>query len=103
MKKRRMKSLALVTGAALIFGSVGCKQTQKTAGQEKTERPLVIGCGDMGEEYSPFTDGVRNNPEAVDMTQLYLMTIDRMGNLIKHGIDGVRNNPEAVDMTQLYL
>jgi peptide/nickel transport system substrate-binding protein len=94
-----MKSLALVTGAALIFGSVGCKQTQKTAGQEKTERPLVIGCGDMGEEYSPFTDGVRNNPEAVDMTQLYLMTIDRMGNLIKHGIDGEKSEYEGKDYT----
>ncbi|SFQ44736.1 peptide/nickel transport system substrate-binding protein [Lachnospiraceae bacterium XBB1006] len=95
MKNLRVRSLALLLGATLVLGSVGCQQTSKTVGQEKKQRPLVIGCEYLGEQFSPFTDTVRNSSEVVDLTQLYLMTTDRMGNLIKNGIEGEKSEYEG--------
>ncbi|MBE5901810.1 MAG: ABC transporter substrate-binding protein [Lachnospiraceae bacterium] len=88
MKRIWKKGVAAFLAVTLATGMVGCTQSNGEKVTEKEERPLIIGCESFGDKFTPFTDDARNNEGVVQLTQLYLLTADREGNLIKKGIKG---------------
>lgn len=57
-------------------------------GNNKSDVPLVIGCGVFDQNFNPFSAKTKEDKKAVDLTQLSLVTMDREGALINHGIEG---------------
>lgn len=58
------------------------------SGNNKSDVPLMIGCGVFEQNFNPFAAASKEDQMAVDLTQLSLVTVDREGALINHGIAG---------------
>lgn len=57
-------------------------------GEGQSDKPLVIGCDKLSKKFNPFAAKSRPDKQAVDLTQLYLVSCDRQGQIIYKGIDG---------------
>ncbi len=57
-------------------------------GEGQSDKPLVIGCGKLNKKFNPFTAKSEDDKQAVSLTQLYLVSSDRQGQVIYKGIDG---------------
>ena len=57
-------------------------------GEGQSDKPLVIGCDKLSKKFNPFAAKSRDDKQAVDLTQLYLVSCDRQGQIIYKGIDG---------------
>ncbi len=68
----------------------GCNNNGANSGKgnEEKEKTLTVGYTGFCQKFSPFTAQLQCDSDVVDMTQLYLLTTDRAGNIIKSGIDG---------------
>jgi len=107
MKKSRVLRFL---GIALIFVMVfslfaGCSSKPEVTEEPKTEQvetekeevvvetpksttPLVAGYSAFSEKFSPFFADTGYDQEAVDLTQVGLLTTDRTGAVVYNGIDG---------------
>ena len=82
--KRTTRILALllaVVMCAFIFAACGKKNKRET---------LVVGYSPFNEKFSPFFSETAYDQDVWVMTQLPLLTSDRMGNVILKGIDGTK-------------
>lgn len=57
-------------------------------GEGQSDKPLVIGCDKLSKKFNPFAAKSMDDKQAVDLTQLYLVSCDRQGQIIYKGIDG---------------
>lgn len=57
-------------------------------GKNKSDVPLVVACDSLEKKFNPFSANCEEDCEAVDFTQLRLLTFDREGALVRHAIDG---------------
>ena len=87
MKLRRIIALTLVlVMCALAFAGCGSKKEEERV--QNTETPLVVGYSDFSSKFSPFFAETAYDQDASAMTQIGLLTSDRMGSIIEKGIDG---------------
>ena len=87
MRSKWTKALALVCALALIctaFAGCGSKTTRAA----NADTPLVVGYSPFSEKFSPFYADTGYDQDVVSMTQLGLMTTDRMGGIIYNAIKG---------------
>ena len=88
MIKKNLKSvLAIVLSVTTILTMTGCKSNQENK-ETKVEKVFSVGYAGFDGDFSPFSTKLQCDTEVADMTQLYLMTVDRSGNIIKDGIEG---------------
>ena len=99
IQRRRMLSLILVavmalslmacggsTGASTSAGAGGTTETAAVA--EDGETPLVVGYSPFNSKFSPFFSETAYDQDVQALTQLPLLTSDRMGAIVYKGIEG---------------
>ena len=99
IKRSRMLALILVavmalslmacggsTGASTSAGAGGTTETAAVA--EDGETPLVVGYSPFNSKFSPFFSETAYDQDVQALTQLPLLTSDRMGAIIYKGIEG---------------
>ena len=91
--KKTTRILALLLLAVMlvaVFASCGKKNPSRS-------ETLVVGYSPFNEKFSPFFSETAYDQDVWAMTQISLLTSDRMGNVIEKGIDGTKvvyNNTE---------
>lgn len=105
---RLKKVVAAVLAVSLAVSCAGCgkekkepKPTPKAAvkvdegntnasgeGEGQADVPLVIACREFAKNFNPFLAESEADKQAVDLTQVKLVTNDRAGKILYKGIDG---------------
>ena len=89
MKKNLKKVLAMLLALTMVVGLTACGGKDNNGdGGSKKDTPLVVGYSAFSQKFSPFTADTQYDQDAVGMTQVGLMTTDRVGGIIKNGIEG---------------
>ena len=101
IKRRRMLALILVavmalslmacggsTGASTSAGAGDTASAETAAVAENGETPLVVGYSPFNSKFSPFFSETAYDQDVQALTQLPLLTSDRMGAIIYKGIEG---------------
>lgn len=83
MKLRRI--IALLLALVMAFSLCACKGG---TGGKKGATPLVVGYDPFSEKFSPFFADTAYDQDVAGMTQVALLTTDRVGNIIYNGIKG---------------
>ena len=122
MKNRFKKSLALLICTALTIGSltacgkeepaasVDSASTEASVSTEKTdaepavetneeEKVLVVGYDYFSSKFSPFFATSAYDQDVADITQVYLLSTDREGNIVEKGIEGEVRKYNGTDYT----
>ena len=81
-----MKKLLALLLAACMLLSVTAVFAEEAAATE--DIPLVVAQSTLSQKFSPFFADTGYDQEVVDLTQLYMMTTDRVGGIIYNGIEG---------------
>ncbi len=81
MNKKTCKVLSALLALILCLGVL-------TACQPKSATPLVVAEGEFSEKFSPFFADTVYDADAMEMTQLVLMTTDRLGGIVYNAIEG---------------
>ena len=90
--KKLSKVLALIFAAVMIFSLAACGKSDNTpsgsgGSSAKTEdTPLVVGYSPFSEKFSPFFAETAYDQDVSSMTQISLINLDRMGQVIYKGI-----------------
>ena len=107
-RMRFRKILALCLAGGMVLSATGCNQSKKepkpepkaTAkidkgnaqaggkGDGQADVPLVAGTGMFSKIFNPFMAETEADRQAVDLTQIRLVSNDRAGKIVYHGIDG---------------
>ena len=110
------KLLALLLALSLAFGLAGCGQTtpassnqsnsDQTSADTAQELPeleegeaLEVGCSDFAGKFSPFYAVLSSDRDAVELTQIRLLTCDRAGAPVLQGIEGEIRAYNGADYT----
>ena len=101
IKRRRMLALILVavmalslmacggsTGASTSAGAGDTASAETAAVAENGETPLVVGYSPFNSKFSPFFSETAYDQDVQALTQLPLLTSDRMGAIVYKGIEG---------------
>lgn len=106
--KKRLLSLLLV-GVLAVGMLAGCGKTEgdkdsskKTEDSSKSndgDKPLVVGYAEFSQKFSPFFAETAYDRDATDMTQVYLLSNDRLGSIINKGIEGETRSYNEKDYT----
>ena len=109
MVKRRWRILAAAMAAVLACSSaVYAAETEADAAASETEAEavreggddvLVVGYSNFSSKFSPFFAETAYDQDAQTMTQVGLITTDRVGQVIYKGIEGETNNYNGTDYT----
>lgn len=98
--KKATKLLALLLAAIMCFSVLAaCQKTETTTSEEQTSgesttsteeaaTPLVVGYAPFSSKFSPFFSETAYDQDVYAMTQISLLSSDRMGAMIYKGIDG---------------
>ncbi len=78
-------ALSLLLSSAVVFADA--------------DTPLVVGYSPFSQKFSPFYADTAYDQDVVSMTQLSLMTTDRVGAIIYNGIEGETNSYNGTDYT----
>ena len=106
MSKKLTKLLALLLACmmcATLFA--GCKKAETeteqpgdtTTTEPANDTPLVVAYSPFSEKFSPFFADTQYDVDAVNMTQISMLTTDRMGGIIYNAIDGEKVNYNGTD------
>lgn len=99
MLRNLKKVLAFGLALTMMVGVTACGGQNGDADKTQEEKPLVVGYPGFGGKFSPFTASLSYDTDVVELTQLYLMTTDRAGNIIKNGIHGEKNEYNGKNYT----
>ena len=92
--KKISKILALLFAALMVFTLVACGKGGNTpsgsgsASGSTEDTPLVVGYSNFSSKFSPFFAESGYDVDVEEMTQIGLITLDRMGTVIYKGIEG---------------
>lgn len=90
--KKISKILALLFAALMVFALVACGKGGNTpsgsGSAEPEETPLVVGYSPFSSKFSPFFAETAYDQDAQGMTQIELINLDRLGQVIYKGIEG---------------
>ena len=95
--KKLSKLMAVLFAALMVFSLVACGGGAKPSGSGagsgaaaggSGDTPLVVGYSPFSSKFSPFFAETAYDQDVASMTQLPLLTSDRMGAIIYKGIDG---------------
>ena len=90
--KKMSKILALLFAALMVFTLVACGKGGNTpsgsGSAEPEETPLVVGYSPFSSKFSPFFAETAYDQDAQGMTQIELIVLDRLGQVIYKGIEG---------------
>ena len=93
--KKLSKVLALLFAALMIVSLAACGKggTQPSGGSGGSsavtaDTPLVVGYSPFSEKFSPFFAETAYDQDVSSMTQISLINLDRMGQVIYKGIEG---------------
>ncbi len=87
------------TEAAAPTDAAATTAPEPTKAVSQTETPLVVGYSPFSQKFSPFYADTAYDQDVVGMTQLGLMTTDRMGGIIYNAIEGETVNYNGTDYT----
>ena len=109
MRNRKWRILAAAMAAVMMFSATAfaaeteaeavVAETEAEAVREGGEDVLVVGYSNFSSKFSPFFAETAYDREATDMTQTLLITTDRVGQVIYHGIEGETNTYNGTDYT----
>lgn len=108
MSKNLKKFLSLLLACMMCVGLfAGCKDTTKPKTDDTkkdpevvvNETPLVVAYSPFSEKFSPFFADTGYDQDAVALTQISMMTTDRMGGIIYNAIEGETVNYNGTDYT----
>ena len=88
------KLLSLLLAVAMIL-SLGIT----TAFAEGDDTPLVVAQNTLSEKFSPFFADTGYDQEVASLTQISMMTTDRVGGIIYNGIEGEVHSYNGTDYT----
>lgn len=91
------KAVSLSMVSAMTVGMLAGCGSDKDSDTSKT--PLVVGYSTFSQKFSPFFNDTSYDLDVVAMTQVELMTTDRMGGIIFNGIDGETVSYNGTDYT----
>lgn len=87
MKKRHASVLALLLSAACVLSLSGMSFAESAEPADGSS-PLVVGYANFSQKFSPFYADTDYDQDVVSMTQIVLMTTDRLGGIVYNGIEG---------------
>lgn len=113
------KCMALCLAGAVAMSATGCDRGKKEpkpepkttakvdqgnanaggSGEGQADVPLIVGTGVFSKVFNPFLAKAEADRQAVDLTQIRLVTNDRSGKIIYHGIDGELRKYNKEDYT----
>ena len=76
------KLLSVVLAGSMVLGM------STMAAAEENSKPLVVGYSNFNSKFSPFFAETAYDRDVSDMTQISLLSSDRMGQIIYNGIEG---------------
>ena len=91
-----MKKLLALLMALCMLAGVTAAFAEDTA-----DIPLVVATSTLSQKFSPFFADTAYDQDVVSMTQISMMTTDRVGGIIYNGIEGETipyNGTETVSM-----
>ena len=111
--KKTKKLLALILGLALcgsvLAGCGGNKSGETSAPAGETQAAgettggegdtLVVSASGFENKFSPFFGQSADDVDVADMTQLYVMYVDRVSNPVLNGIEGETRSYNGTDYT----
>lgn len=106
--KKKLLSLFLVgaLAAGMLAGCGKADDGKKDSSDKNTEEsnnggdtPLVVGYAPFSAKFSPFFCDTDYDRDAVDMTQVLLVTTDRAGEVVYNGIEGETRAYNGTDYT----
>jgi len=80
-----MKKLLALLLAVCMLSSVTAAFAEETAANDI---PLVVATSALSQRFSPFFADTAYDQDVVNLTQISMMTTDRVGGIIYHGIEG---------------
>ena len=80
-----MKKLLALLLAVCMLSSVTAAFAEETAANDI---PLVVATSALSQKFSPFFADTAYDQDVVNLTQISMMTTDRVGGIIYHGIEG---------------
>jgi len=83
----------------LILATVMLVSTIAPVFAQETNVPFVFGQSNMSQKFSPFYSDTAYDQDVVEMTNISLMTTDRVGAIIYNGIEGETHSYNGKDYT----
>ena len=90
-----MKKLLSLLLALVMLLSVGVT----TAFAEGNDTPLVVATNTLSQKFSPFFADTGYDQDAAALTQISMMTTDRVGAIVYNGIEGEVHPYNGTDYT----
>ena len=88
------KLLAMLLAAVMLMSLTGAMAEQTDAGT-----PLVITTSMLSQKFSPFFNETEYDLQVVSLTQMNILTMDRVGGIIYNGIEGETRSYNGTDYT----
>lgn len=95
MNRKIKRSFIFILLFSFLCGSLSACGKQ----EKQTETPLVVGSMPFSQKFNAFFVDTGYDQNVVDMTQVSLMTTDRMGGIVYHAIEGETRNYNGTDYT----
>ncbi|MCD7882399.1 MAG: ABC transporter substrate-binding protein [Lachnospiraceae bacterium] len=96
--KKRMKQLLAMTLAASMVASLSVSALAEEGGTDSGDT-LVASVTGLEQKFSPFFASNVDDVNITDMTQAYLMYVDRVGEPVLNGIEGETRSYNGTDYT----
>jgi peptide/nickel transport system substrate-binding protein len=100
--KNAKRLLALTVAAGMTFGQLMSVSAEETAAAEATDGKTLVASATMGgfeSKFSPFFGSSVDDVNVSDLTQLYLMQVDRVSNPVLLGIEGETREYNGTEYT----
>lgn len=86
-KTKKWKQVVSVLAAAAMLVGCGSSSGSKNGSSSKSDT-LVVGYSQFNQKFSPFFATTSYDIDATNLTQVNLLNLDRMGQIITKGIKG---------------
>jgi peptide/nickel transport system substrate-binding protein len=94
-----VKTLRVFLSLLLALSMLGGGLTALAEEAAGTDTPLVVTYDQFSQKFSPFFGDSQMDVDATDMTQLYILTYDRLGAVVENAIEGETRKYEGMDYT----